>query len=106
VFGAMADKDLTPMLLKLAPIVDRWYFTDLPTARAAKAAELQSRWQALNTRQDAASSVYTSPQDALDAAVAASDAADRIVVFGSFYTVGGVLQNGTPRLMAKHLAAP
>jgi dihydrofolate synthase / folylpolyglutamate synthase len=104
VFGAMADKDLTPMLIKLAPIVDRWYFTDLPTARAAKATELQNRWQALNTRADASSSVYTSPQDALDAAVAASDAADRIVVFGSFYTVGGVLQNGTPRLQAKHLS--
>ncbi|MBS7806556.1 bifunctional tetrahydrofolate synthase/dihydrofolate synthase [Variovorax sp. PCZ-1] len=104
VFGAMADKDLTPMLLKLAPIVDRWYFTDLPTARAAKAFELQSRWKALNTRSDAQSSVYTSPQEALDAAVAAADAADRIVVFGSFYTVGGVLQNGTPRLEAKHLS--
>jgi dihydrofolate synthase / folylpolyglutamate synthase len=106
VFGAMADKDLTPMLLKLAPIVDRWYFTDLPTARAAKAIELKNRWLALNTRSDASSSVYTSPQDALDAAVAASDATDRIVVAGSFYTVGGVLQNGTPRLQAKHVSKP
>jgi dihydrofolate synthase / folylpolyglutamate synthase len=104
VFGAMADKDLTPMLLKLAPIVDRWYFTDLPTARAASAVDLQSRWQALNTRADAVSSVYTSPQAGLDAAVAAADAADRIIVFGSFYTVGGVLQNGTPRLDAKHFS--
>jgi dihydrofolate synthase / folylpolyglutamate synthase len=103
VFGAMADKDLTPMLLKLAPIIDRWYFTDLPTARAAQGLELQNRWQQLNTRQDAASSVYTSPQAALDAAVATADAADRIVVFGSFYTVGGVLTHGTPRLDAKHL---
>jgi dihydrofolate synthase/folylpolyglutamate synthase len=25
------------------------------------------------------------------------------VVFGSFYTVGGVLAHGTPRLSAKHL---
>ena len=105
VFGAMADKDLTPMLLKLAPIIDRWYFTDLPTTRAASAEELQNRWQTLNTRQDAASSIYTSPQAALDAAVAAADAADRIVVLGSFYTVGGVLINGTPRLDAKHLKA-
>jgi dihydrofolate synthase / folylpolyglutamate synthase len=104
VFGAMADKDLTPMLIKLAPIVDRWYFTDLPTARAAKATELQSRWQMLNTRSDARSSTHASPQAALDGAVAAADAADRIVVFGSFYTVGGVLQNGTPRLEAKHLS--
>ncbi len=104
VFGAMADKDLTPMLVKLAPIVDCWYFTDLPTARAARAVDLQHRWQALNARSDAKSSVYTSPQDALDAAVAVADAADRIVVFGSFYTVGGVLHKGTPRLQAKHLS--
>lgn len=105
VFGAMGDKDLTPMLLKLAPIIDRWYFTDLPTPRAASGADLQSRWQALNTRADVRSSVYTSPQAALDAAVAASTTADRIVVFGSFYTVGGVLAHGTPRLHAPHLSS-
>jgi dihydrofolate synthase / folylpolyglutamate synthase len=105
IFGAMADKDLTPMLLRLAPIVDQWYFTDLPTARAAKAVELQNRWKALNTRSDASCSIHKSPQEALDAAVARADATDRIVVLGSFYTVGGVLQNGTPRLNAKHLSS-
>ena len=42
---------------------------------------------------------------ALRAAVEAADPADRIVVFGSFYTVGGVLQHGVPRLQAKHLGA-
>ena len=104
VFGAMADKDLAQMWPKVAPLIDRWYFTDLPTARAATALALQKDWQAQNQRVDAASSVYTSPQAAFDAAVAASDATDRIVVFGSFYTVGGVLANGTPRLEAKHLA--
>jgi dihydrofolate synthase/folylpolyglutamate synthase len=43
--------------------------------------------------------------EALRAAVSAADPADRIVVFGSFYTVGGVLQDGTPRLSAKHLVS-
>ena len=47
--------------------------------------------------------IFASPQEALDAAVVAADPADRIVVFGSFYTVGGVLLNGTPRLHSKHL---
>ena len=41
------------------------------------------------------------PTQALRAAAAAADPADRIVVFGSFYTVGGVLQDGIPRLQAK-----
>jgi len=104
VFGAMADKDLQPMLQRVGPLVDRWYFTDLPLPRAASAADLQQAWQAQNTRKDVASSVHADPQAALQAAVAAADPADRIIVFGSFYTVGGVLKDGVPRLQAKHLS--
>jgi dihydrofolate synthase/folylpolyglutamate synthase len=103
VFGAMADKDVAPMLARIAPLVDRWYFCDLPTERAAKASDLLAAWQAGNTRKDAQATSHTSPQAALDAAVAGADPADRIVVFGSFYTVGGILQNGIPRLDAPHL---
>ncbi len=109
VFGAMADKDLAPMLAKIGPVVDRWYFTDLPTPRAEAAVALQQKWNALQIvaggRREVATSVHDSPEQALQAAVAAADPADRIVVFGSFYTVGGVLKNGTPRLHAKHLGS-
>ncbi|MDP1885552.1 bifunctional tetrahydrofolate synthase/dihydrofolate synthase [Polaromonas sp.] len=104
VFGAMADKDLAQMLTRVGPLVDRWYFTDLPTPRAARADDLLARWQALNTRQDARAGVYADPVQALQAAVAAADPTDRIVVFGSFYTVGGVLKDGLPRLFAPHAA--
>ncbi|ADU38525.1 bifunctional tetrahydrofolate synthase/dihydrofolate synthase [Variovorax paradoxus] len=104
VFGIMADKDLAPILARIGPLIDRWYFTDLPTARAAKGADLQAAWQAQNTRADASASVHASPMDALRAAIEHADPADRIVVFGSFFTVGGVLENGTPRLQAKHLS--
>jgi len=103
VFGVMADKDLAPILERIGPLVDRWYFCDLPTPRAASAADLAERWRAQNTRKDASGSTHPSPQAALDAAVSAADPADRIVVFGSFFTVGGVLEHGTPRLQAKHL---
>ena len=105
VFGAMADKDLQPMLQRVGPLVDRWYFTDLPLPRAANALGLQQAWKAQNSRKDVDSSVYPDPQTALQAAVAAADPADRIIVFGSFYTVGGVLKDGVPRLQAKHLAS-
>ena len=100
VFGAMADKDLTPMLQRMDPLVDRWYFTDLPTPRAASGAALQAAWQAVTKRTDAVSAVFSTPLDALHAAAAKAQAADRIGVFGSFYTVGGVLVHGTPRLQA------
>lgn len=104
VFGVMADKDLAPMFARIGPMIDRWYFTDLPTPRAAKAANLLARWEAQNTRADASASAYAAPMEALQAAIDRADPADRIVVFGSFFTVGGVLEHGTPRLRARHLS--
>ena len=104
VFGAMADKDLAPMLARIAPLIDQWYFTDLPTPRAASAEDLRARWQALKLGPDASAGAYQSPVQALRAAVKAADPTDRIVVFGSFYTVGGILKDGVPRLLAPHLA--
>lgn len=103
VFGAMADKDLLPMFERLNPIIDRWYFTDLPIGRAETGVRLQQRWQATNKRVDASAQAFGDPLQALGAAVAAADPADRIVVFGSFHTVGGVLKDGVPRLAARHM---
>ena len=104
VFGAMADKDLTVMLARVAQIVDRWYFTDLPIPRASSAEQLQKLWLEGNRRTDVTSSTHASPDAALQAAIASANPADRIVVFGSFYMVGGVLKVGIPRLHAKHLS--
>ena len=104
VFGAMADKDLLVMIERVGSVIDNWYFTDLPVPRAATATQLQQQWQAQNRRSDALSSTHASPEAALQAAIAAANPADRIVVFGSFYTVGGVLKDGIPRLHAKHLS--
>jgi dihydrofolate synthase/folylpolyglutamate synthase len=105
VLGAMADKDLSVMLARVAPVVDEWYFTALPTPRAAPVAQLQAVWDGLPGRKGRVAGAFPAPQEALAAAVAAADPTDRIVVFGSFYTVGGVLQHGTPRLSAKHLVS-
>lgn len=104
VMGAMADKDLAPMLARMSPLVDKWYFTDLPTPRAATAAQLLSTWQGVETRKDTQGNCFASPMQALQAAIAAAAPTDRIVVFGSFFTVGGVLQDGVPRLDAKHVS--
>jgi dihydrofolate synthase / folylpolyglutamate synthase len=107
VFGAMADKDVANMLQRMNPLVDKWYFTDLPTARAATAADLLSLWQSVNAgekaRKDVSGQCFANPKAALDAAITNSAPTDRIVVFGSFFTVGGVLQDGVPRLQAKHV---
>ena len=107
VFGAMRDKDIPGLLAKLAPLVDVWHCCSLPTPRAAGADELAVLVQAaVAGRAGVAVAVHThdSPAAGLAAAAAAADPADRIVVFGSFYAVGGVLKDGLPRLSAAHLA--
>ena len=109
VLGAMADKDLAAMLERIAPLVDHWHLTDLPLDRAIKADALAKLLNSLpGTAPGGKSRVagcHANPMQALRAAVAAADPADRIVVFGSFFTVGGVLQDGVPRMSAKHLVS-
>ena len=105
VFGAMHDKDLSAMLARMAPLVDHWHFTSLPSARAASAAQLAALHASLGLTGPGPVTVQThaQPRQAFDAALGAADPADRIVVFGSFLTVGGVLKDGLPRLAAKHV---
>ncbi|WP_343629694.1 bifunctional tetrahydrofolate synthase/dihydrofolate synthase [Roseateles sp.] len=104
VFGAMADKDLANILARIAPLVDHWHFCELPIARAATALSLQERFDEaraaglLKAPADVRSSLHADPASALAAAASEADPADRILVFGSFYTVGGVLKDGIPRL--------
>jgi dihydrofolate synthase/folylpolyglutamate synthase len=106
IFGAMADKDIEAMLAQLNPLVDCWYFTDLPTSRAESSQSLLKKWQLQNSRRQSVAAAYPNPRLALQAAIDAADPADRIVVFGSFYTVGGVLKDGLPRLQSKQMPNP
>jgi dihydrofolate synthase / folylpolyglutamate synthase len=108
VFGGMADKDLQQVLQRAAPLVDAWYFCDLPTKRAQTANGLLSIWEQLSgggkPTGKAVATTHSSPAQALQAALVQADPADRILVFGSFYTVGGVLEHGLPKRDAKHLS--
>ena len=98
VFGAMRDKDLRQVVRLMLPLVSHWHVCSLPTARAASAQELGD----LAREQAADVSVHDSPMQALQATLEQADPADRIVVFGSFWTVGGVLAQGLPKLGSAH----
>ena len=93
VFGAMRDKDIASMFNRIAPLVDQWHLCNLPLPRAARAEELAR----LLPAGKGPAGLHDAPIDALRAALAAADPADRIVVFGSFLCVGGVLKDGVPR---------
>jgi dihydrofolate synthase/folylpolyglutamate synthase len=102
VFGAMRDKDIPGMLAHMAPLVDTWHLCELPLARAARAAEIDALLAALPAAARAARSWHPGPAAALRAAVASADPADRIVVFGSFHMVGGVLREPLPPRTGSH----
>jgi len=88
VFGMLRDKDIAGVAGTLAQRIDHWMVCTLPLPRGAQAAEL-----ALALRQAGVDAARTFETPALAYAAACSEAAenDRIVVFGSFHTVAGVL---------------
>ena len=110
VFGAMRDKDIPAILARMAPLVDAWHFCGLDSARAATAEELLAAWQSCPPSPRGAgvpaptASTHATPPEALAAAMAQADPADRIVVVGSFQTVGAGLKAGLPRRAAPQLA--
>lgn len=114
VFGAMADKDLPALVAPLLPLVDHWHVCGLPTPRAASARQLSEVIQA--TRIGKAAGRQTLPMNpvhdhpdpcvALQHVLSEAEAVDRILVFGSFFTVGAVLRQGVPSLRAPHFDAP
>lgn len=99
VLGMMRDKDISGALARMKPLVDVWHVCTLPSPRAATPDELA----ALVADTGRPVQRHAGPAEALAAAAAGADPADRIVVFGSFYTVGGVLAQGLPKLAAKHV---
>lgn len=93
VFGSMQDKDIAGVLQQVADKVDHWCLCDLPTTRAATAAELREKLDATGFREgpDNTAACFSSPELAYRDAIERATENDRILVFGSFYTVAGVL---------------
>jgi dihydrofolate synthase/folylpolyglutamate synthase len=84
VCGMLRDKDIGAVLRELAPRITRWHVATLDTARGATAAQIASHLQG-NVHQ------YDSPAGAFQAARAIANDGDKIVVFGSFFTVADVM---------------
>jgi dihydrofolate synthase/folylpolyglutamate synthase len=95
IFGAMADKDIAGVIKPLLNAVDFWFCTDLPTARAASAQDLSLKLQelgvAVKNGEDGGIECFPDPAAAYQKALSKAGEGDRIVIFGSFYTVAGVM---------------
>jgi dihydrofolate synthase/folylpolyglutamate synthase len=90
VCGMLRDKDLAGVLRALGKRITAWHYCSLPGARAASAAELAAAGAAAGI--SAPSSAFESPSAGLAAALERAGENDKIVVFGSFLTVGEAMQ--------------
>ncbi|MBJ7310000.1 bifunctional tetrahydrofolate synthase/dihydrofolate synthase [Rugamonas sp. CCM 8940] len=92
VFGSMQDKDIDGVIAAMGEHVDHWCLATLPSPRAASASELAGRVQAVQPERDERSiNIFDDPARAYANALSRAGENDRIVVFGSFLTVAGVM---------------
>jgi dihydrofolate synthase/folylpolyglutamate synthase len=87
VFGAMHDKDLRAVLEAFVPLVSAWFVGGIDSDRGAAPADIEALLRRLGAGQ------VTSFAD-IDAAARAArqTGADRVLAFGSFYTVGPAMR--------------
>ena len=90
VLGMLSDKDIENALLPLRDKIDVWHLASLPGPRGTPAATLAEILAGLGVVGEVF--CHDSPQQAMQAAREAAAESDRILAFGSFYTVAGALQ--------------
>lgn len=88
VVGVLADKDAAGIAAALAPLIDHWIVCALPGVRGGSAGELAWRLKLEPEKITLADSVVRG----CELARAHSRPGDRVVVFGSFHTVGPALE--------------
>ena len=88
VFGMLEDKDVAAVATQLSPLVDHWLLCTLTGPRALAGEELRRRLGALRAPAELAGDVEAATRRALRLA----QPGDRVVVCGSFHTVGPALQ--------------
>ena len=89
VFGMLRDKDIVPVVGPLAEMVDRWYPASLSVPRGATAAQLAEALTAAGVQTPVRE--FDDVHLAYAAAMRDAGEPDRVVIFGSFHTVGDIL---------------
>lgn len=88
-FAALKDKDLANMLQPLCAMVDSWHLAPLPTPRSASVEQMHQAIQ--SSCGDVTVFTHADTRAALSEAQLTARDGDRIIVFGSFFTVAELL---------------
>lgn len=97
VFAMLKDKDIAGVARAMSGAVDVWHAASLTGARGVASEQLAAHLRASGV--DGRVHEHADPHTAYAAARHDCAAGDRIVVFGSFYTVGAVLALENPPAM-------
>lgn len=89
VVAMLADKDITGVFKQMLPVIDEWYLGGVDMPRGASGQDLYRILQ--DIQRNVPSMVYDTPAQAHGAALRQARATDRIIIFGSFYSVAEVL---------------
>jgi dihydrofolate synthase / folylpolyglutamate synthase len=90
VFAMLADKDIAQVINVLSSNISIWYLADTHNPRGAKAKDLQFYLQ--SQTEDGTAKCFDSVASALRSACIEVGKNDRIIVFGSFYTVADAIE--------------
>lgn len=90
VFAMLKDKDIAGVAQVLKDQVDEWMIAGLPGMRGAGVGQIEEALAGAGV--SAPVSRFASPAEAYRCAIRAAGQDDKILVFGSFHTVGAILQ--------------
>lgn len=102
VVGMLRDKDIGGVMAAVADAVDFWYLAGIGAERGADAGQLAEALKGICPAGQAAS--FDTVGEAYLSALSQARPGDRVVVFGSFYTVAEVV-NIDPHPVVQHGAA-
>lgn len=88
VFSALQDKDVPGIIDKFADLINHWFIAPLPTVRSHTVMDLS---KILQQKYGLNISAHSDILMAYQQALAQCQPCDRIIVFGSFYTVAAIL---------------
>ena len=98
ILGMLKDKDIAGTIKPMLDLIDTWYLADLHVPRGASAEDLSNvlkKFPACAGNDGEQLQTFTSVSDAYVKAVANCTQNDKIIVFGSFYTVAEILTRGS-----------
>lgn len=94
VYGALEDKDIEGVVSAMSSVVDQWHLASLDVPRGLASNRLLERMSTVP--HNGTLRAFGSVSEALSAAMGEAGRGDKIVVFGSFFTVAAAREELLP----------